>query len=260
MKPIQIRVFSKPLDMRITKRIVSLPADLQAKIQANWQTLTEKNPHLSNGEVFTVSSVDDDSDKIRIRLDETNYAHYLYSQQVKDLDEYTVRIIHPAALVITHDNQMVFGSMGEHTSLAGTIQCCGGGIDRNAIEPDGAVLIDRTMISELSEELGIVAHDERVVSMVPSYLKTGGPTGKMTLIYVVKLNITGEQFMQDYADFARSLKTKGEEPEFSEIFNINNEPETVDAFIEKYKSSLGEYMPILLRTVTGITPATHTLK
>jgi hypothetical protein len=251
MEPIQIRIFDKTLDVRLTGSSISLPHELKSKAEAYWQGLLKKNHKLRNGEVFTVNSVKEDGEAIRIRLDETNYAHYLYSRQVGDLGEYTVRIIHPAALVISSDNKMIFGSMGSHTALSHVIQCCGGGIDRHAVRSDGVVAIDDTMNSELAEELGLMPDDERIVSMTPSYLKSGGSNGYMTLVYVVNLNSTSEQFKRDYKAFIQSLKLKGEEPEFDEIFYIDKDAAKVDTFISQYKDRLNEYMEILLRTASA---------
>jgi hypothetical protein len=251
MEPIQIRIFGKPLDIRLTGNSVSLPQDLQAKVESHWQNLLTKNPKLRNGEVFTVNSVNEDIGSIYIRLDETNYSHYLYSRQVGDLGKYTVRIIHPAALVISSDNKMIFGSMGQQTALPRIIQCCGGGIDRRAVGANGTITIDDTMNAELAEELGLIPHDKRIVSMTPAYLKFGGSTGKMTLVYVVNLNVTSEQFEQDYKTFIQSLKTKGEEPEFDEIFCIDKDVVAVDTFIDQHKNRLNEYMAVLLRTVSA---------
>lgn len=250
MEPIQIRSFDKPLDIRLTDQTIVLPPEIQTKVDQHWQDLEKANPRLRRGEIFTVTSVEEDASHIHIKLAETDYAHYLYGRQVSGLGEYTVRIIHPAALLITSDNMLIFGAMGAHTSIAGTIQCCGGGLDREAVAPDGTVEIDRTMQTELKEELGIEPNDPRVESLQPTYLKFGGPTGKMTLVYTAKLSITRRQFMDDYNTFAESLKKEGELPEFDKIFCIQNDAAIVDSFIAEHEDAFNEFMPILLQTVS----------
>lgn len=250
MEPIQIRSFDKPLDIRLTDQKIVLPSEIQAKVDEHWQDLVKASPRLSRGEIFTVTSVDEDESRIRIKLAETDYAHYLYSRLVGGPGEYTVRIIHPAALLITSDNMLIFGAMGAHTGIPGIIQCCGGGLDREAVTPDGAVDIDYTMHAELKEELGVGLNDARVESLRPTYLKFGGPTGKMTLVYTAKLSITSKQFMDDYNTFAESLKKAGELPEFDEIFCIQNDAAIVDSFIAEHEGAFNEFMPILLQTVS----------
>lgn len=250
MPPIQIRPFNKSLDIRFTGQKIVLPTALKVKVQGHWQDLLHRNPKLHNGEVFTVVSVQEDARALHIRLAQTDYAHYLYGRHVGDLGDFAVRIIHPAALVVA-GGQIIFGEMGSHTSLAGMIQCCGGGIDHESVRHDGTVAIDQTMTAELHEELGLSPGDKRITSIKPTYLKFGGPTGKMVLIYIVELNQTSKQFLQDYAAFTKALRAKKEDPEFEKLFCISTDPTTIEAFIQKYEPKLNEYMPILLRTVVN---------
>lgn len=250
MQPIQFRPFSKSLDLRLTGEKIALPPALNVKVQGYWQDLLQSNPKLHNGEVFTVVTVQEDTNAIHIRLAQTDYAHYLYSRRMGDLGDFTVRIIHPAALVVASQH-IIFGEMGSHTSLAGTIQCCGGGIDYSAVRSDGTVAIDMTMAAELHEELGISVGDKRIASIKPAYLKFGGPTGKMVLIYIVELNQTSDQFLRDYATFTKTLRAKNEDPEFEKLFCISADTATIEAFIQRHGTNLNEYMPILLRTVAN---------
>ncbi len=246
MEPIKIRPIDKKIVIRFTGQRITLPADVRARVAEYWKGLMREKPALRNGEVFTVQAVQEDNELIRIELAETSYAHYLYSRQVGDLGEYTVRIIHPAALVLA-GNQMIFGSMGSHTSLAGMIQCCGGGIDSRAVGADGAVAIEHTMITELSEELGLEIGDGRIESMEPKYLKFGGPTGKMTLVYIVRLGVSSQSFLQDYESFVNTLTARREDAEFEKLFVLDMDKTKVEAFINKQEDKLNEYMPILLR-------------
>jgi 8-oxo-dGTP pyrophosphatase MutT (NUDIX family) len=226
---------------------IMLPAGIRAKVDQYWQELVTKNPRLHKGEAFTVTSVKKVNDNMTVTLAETDYAHYLYSQQVGHLEDYAVRVIHSAALVITGDNKFIFGSMGGHTSRPGIIQCAGGGIDHDDIEDD-IVDIEHNTARELAEELGIDVYDKsRVAAFYPAYLKSGGPTGKMTVAYVLRIKQTADQFMGDYDKFARTLVASNEEPEFGELFCLDNSQEAVDEFITKYGERLNEYMAVLFQ-------------
>lgn len=247
MAKIEVHSIKKPVIIHVSGDRVVLPSPLYKKIDQHWQKLVKANPRLHNGEVFTVVGVNETEQKIDIELAETNYAHYLYSHQVGGLGELMVRIIHSATLVITRDNKIIFGAMGMHTSRPGAIQCCGGGIDHNDIT-DGAVNIEGNTVKEIEEELGLNAYDKDLVEeFSPVYFKTGGPRGKMTLIYALRLKLSGLQFMKHYEHFAESLKGKHQEPEFGEIFCIAPEKNTVEAFIKESEDKLNEYMPALLR-------------
>lgn len=226
-----------------------LPEEVARKVSEHWQRLIEAKPRMRNGEVFTATKVEDEANGLRVELAETDYAHYMYSHQLGDLGEYTVRIIHSAVLVITTDNKLVFGAMSEHTSRLGVIQCCGGGIDHNDIT-DGVVDMKHNAVNELHEELGIDVQDkERVANFTPAYLKFGGPTGKMTVVYTLRLNQNSEEFLKAYDAFATYLRATSEEPEFGKIFTLDRDKQIVNQFISDHADKLDEYMPILLRTV-----------
>jgi hypothetical protein len=251
MPAIEIQPIKKPVNIRISGDKIALPKQLRKKIDQHWQQLVKDNPRLHNGESFTVVAVDEADDKIDIELAETDYAHYLYSHQVGGLGEFTVRIIHSATLVITVDNKMIFGAMAEHTSRPGVIQCCGGGIDHNDIT-DGVVDIEHNTVKELAEELGLNPHDKDIADeFSPAYLKTGGPTGKMTLAYVLRLKLSSAQFLQHYDDFTKKLRDNHQEPEFGQIFCIDIDKKSIEAFIGASEDKLNEYMPILLRATVN---------
>lgn len=246
-KQIQNAPIPHNLVLSFAKNRVQLPVDIRDKIDQHWQGLIAKNPKLRNGEIFTVTSVEEAIDSMVVTLAETDYAHYLYSQQVGDLGDYTVHIIHPAALVVTADNKFIFGSMGEHTSRPGVIQCCGGGIDHSDIK-NGVVDVEHAIIKELAEELGIDTHDKNLVKeFYPAYLKSGGPTNKMTISYILRITQTADQFMSGYQKFVKILNNTGDEPEFGELFYIDNSRESIEAFIAQRGERLNEYMAVLFR-------------
>jgi len=142
---------------------------------------------------------------------------------------------------------MIFGAMGAHTSRPGVIQCCGGGIDHNDIT-DGVVDIEHNTVKELGEELGLNPYDKDIVNeFSPAYLKTGGPTGKMTLAYVLRIKLTSPQFLQHYEEFVKKLEDDHQEPEFGQIFCIDMDTDSVEAFIAESEDKLNEYMAVLLR-------------
>lgn len=254
MSAIEINPITKPISIRVTGDRIVLPKAVRQKVDEHWQQLIKDNPRLRNGEVFTVLAVDENNKSIEIKLAETDYAHYLYSHQVGGLGEFTVRIIHSATLVITSDNKMLFGAMGEHTARPGVIQCCGGGIDHDDITPDGVVDIEHNTVKELGEELGLDPYDKSIVTeFTPAYLKTGGPTGKITLCYILRLTLKSSQLLQQYDEFTESLRHNGQEPEFGQLICIDADKRAVEAYIEKFEDRMNEFMPVLLRAAADVT-------
>lgn len=251
MPPIRIRPLSKAIHIRYSGKIVTLPPTIRQKIDAHWLGLTRDNPHLFNGEVFTITNVSEALDAINITLDQTDYAHYLYSHQIRGLGEYAVRIVHSATLVWTADGKIIFGSMGRQTSRPEVIQCSGGGLDNNDVTGN-LVDIEHNTIKELGEELGIDARDSsQVAGFVPAYLKEGGFADTVTVVYTVRLKTNSAEFLQKYDTFAAQLRKSGEEPEFGELFCLNPDRKTVQDFVTKHQGRFDDYMPILLKTIAA---------
>jgi 8-oxo-dGTP pyrophosphatase MutT (NUDIX family) len=250
-QPIQIKPIETPITLHFDGEKVMLPDHAQEKVNEHWRQLVHANPRLHNGEVFTVVDVQETAESMDIQLAETDYAHYLYTDQIADLDQHNVRIIHTSALPITSDNKLIFGAMARHTGRPGVIQCCGGGIDHDDIT-SGVVDIEHNTAKELREELGIDPYDEQIVEdFSPVYLKSGGRTGKLTVAYLVRLSQTGTEFLQNYETFARKIENMGEEPEFGELFSLDADEQSIDDFISSHADKLDEYMPILLRAVAS---------
>lgn len=247
-QPIQLTPITKPIRLRFTGTHVQLPQELSSKIEAYWKELTQSNPHLFNGEAFTVTSFTETSDAIEVELAETDFAHNMYSEAF-DIGEYAFRVIHSACLVITSDNKLVVGEMAKNTARAGVICCSGGGLDCGDIRGD-TIDLNYSTTHELREELGIDPQAEHVVLFRPAYLKTGGPRNKMTVLYELRTTLSSKAFAQNYERFTAELAHKGEAIEYERLFYVENTPEAVGAFIAEHKTRLDAYIPALFRAVS----------
>lgn len=228
--------------MRFSNEAVVLPTEIQEKIDTYWQSLLDSGKTYKRGEVFTVTHVDGKETTLEVLVEKTDYAHYLYCQNIDLLGEYGVRIIHTAVLVITADNQVVFGRMGEETARAGIHQLCGGGIDLKDLRGD-VFDFAHNITNELMEELGIDASDEsRIVSFEEKYLKSGGPTDKMTAIFEIRLKQTAKEFEESYRAFEQELREKGEEPEFGDLVILPLESAAIKNFFSDEEKKFDEYM------------------
>jgi|SRR6185369_3136842 len=242
MKPFKILSISKKIIVRFSNHDVQLPEEIQSKIDAYWEELLASGKTYKRGEVFTVTQKEVTEEAINILVEKTDYAHYLYCQNVESLAENGVHIIHTAVLVETLDDYFIFGEMGPQTSRYGTIQLCGGGIDNDDLR--GEYFDFKHNISkELKEELDINVSDTiRVSFFDEAYLKEGGPTDKMTVIYRVVLSETRDGFLKKYAAFVERLKDMGEEPEFGKIIALKNEKSEFESFFSQNDRKFDEYM------------------
>ncbi|OGI22239.1 MAG: hypothetical protein A2808_02525 [Candidatus Moranbacteria bacterium RIFCSPHIGHO2_01_FULL_55_24] len=242
MKPFKVSPVTKEIIVKFSNREVRLPQEIQAKIDAYWDELIANGKPYKRGEVFTVTHKEAADKAIDILVEKTDYAHYLYCQNVESLDENGVRIIHTAVLVETSDNYTIFGEMGPQTSRAGIHQLCGGGIDNDDLRGE-YFDFKHNIEKELKEELDIDASDtSRVTYFDEAYLKEGGPTDKMTVVYEVLLNETKDEFLEKYDAFSKNLIESGENPEFGKIIALKKEKNELETFFLRDDIKLDEYM------------------
>jgi len=242
MKPFIVTPITKDLVVQFSGKEVILPQEIQKKINVYWDELIASGKSYQRGEVFTVTQKDVTDDTINILVEKTDYAHYLYCQNVDDLREDGVHIIHTAVLVESSDGYTIFGEMGRQTSRAGIYQLCGGGIDNDDLKGD---YFDFThnISKELKEELDIdVTNKSHVAYFDESYFKEGGPTDKMTVIYKVILTETRNAFMAQYEQFVERLGERNELPEFGQLIALKNKSDEILHFLEQEGHVFDEYM------------------
>jgi hypothetical protein len=242
MKKIKISPITQKFIVRYSGIKIYLPIEIQQKINAYWDSLLNSGKNYTRGEVFTVTKKEISRNKIEILVEKTDYAHYLYCQNIDQLGDFGVHIIHTAVVVNTKDDKIIFGRMGKHTSRVGIYQLCGGGIDNKDLTGN-LFDFDHNIKKELQEELGINAEDSaRVVSFGPAYFKQGGPTDKMTVVFNIRLNETSQQFLEAYNDFVESIKMEGECPEFGKIVVLENKSNSISRFFDRKDVVFDEYM------------------
>ncbi|MEP7162955.1 MAG: hypothetical protein ABI747_04330 [Candidatus Moraniibacteriota bacterium] len=250
MKPFQVSP-AKEITVRFSNKEVQLPKDIQSKIDSYWDELIASGKSYKRGEVFTVTHKEVTEEVISILVEKTDYAHYLYCQNVESLNENGVHIIHTAALVETSDGYYIFGEMGPQTSRHGIIQLCGGGIDNDDLKGE-YFDFKHNITKELQEELDIdISDTSRVIYFDEAYLKEGGPTDKMTVVYKVNLNETKDEFLEKYDVFVERIKGKGEDPEFGKIIALKKDKREITEFFSQGNLMLDEYMKPLFERMAS---------
>lgn len=238
------------LVITVTDEPVTLPPELQNDIDKHWQGMITERPNLFNGPVYSATSAKLTPNAMVVSMAPTNFAHNVYSEKY-DAGKHAYRVFHSAALVVTRDNYIVLGQMGQHTARAGAICCSGGAIDPDDIQ-GGRVDLTGNTARELSEELGIdVSDPTQVTAFAPVYLKTGGPKQKMTAVYRADLALTAGEFQKQYDSFVAGLTARGETPEFSHLYIVRRTPADIAAFIATHSSTLDEYVAPVLQDISA---------
>ena len=65
----------KPVTTNTIHKMMNLPQNLRNKIDEFWKEQVKENPNLFNGEVWNVTKMEENADKIILTLEQTDYAH-----------------------------------------------------------------------------------------------------------------------------------------------------------------------------------------
>jgi hypothetical protein len=231
---------------------IALPHSIQKDIEDFWKELLSQGGNFKRGEVFTIKNIEDKDGVLRIELGFSDYAHYLFTQRIGLDTEHACKNLHTSCLIETADNKLVFGKMGEHTAIAGTIQCVGGGLDNDDVRGN-EVDLENNIIKELTEEAGIDVRDKSLVDKFEmKYLRFSLSQNKVAAIFVLKLKIDSEEFKKHYEKFEKQCKERGEKAEFDEMVYLSKDKTKIESFIQKEMDLLDHYMEDLLKSEAQI--------
>lgn len=248
MSEVRIETVPKQIIIYYEGVQVELPRAFAQNVEQYWKGLIDQGRRYTRGDVLTVDSISRQRNSLRVYVKRTDYAHLRYAAEHDVPPGLACRVIFPAALVETSDDYFVFGDMASHTAHAGRLQCVAGGIELSDLR-GGHIDLHHRICEELNEEIGIDANDGgQVLGMQPSYLKTGGLTDSIVIIYVVKLAMTHEQVVEHFDAFCNRLRQQGITPEFSSLVCIPKQPALIMTFLESDQRRRADYLSLLLTT------------
>ena len=215
----------KELEIVKGEKDIELPEDIAQKIETFWQKQVEENPHLFNGEIWSVTKFEELEDKLRLTVQRTNYAHYLYDERVGLEGNLACYNLNGGILLETLDKKYILGEMNETTSYPKGLQIPGGNLDQNDIKEDGTVDLIGNIARELQEELNLDLFDKSIIkSYKMQYMEL--PEGKRhSYAPMLKgmLMMTEEEMKQYYKKYKEYLKKSNQEVELVKLHFINKE-------------------------------------
>lgn len=219
-----IKINKKIEVVKIEKKLI-LPDNLQKQIEDFWKKQVEENPHLFNGEIWSVTKFEELPDKIKIHIQQTNYAHYLFDERVGIQGQYGCYNLNCGILLETQDGYYIIGEMNETTSYPKGLQISGGNLDQNDIKQNGQVDIINNVARELKEELNIDLFDKSVVQEYKMQYMEIPQGNRHSYAPMMKgiLSITSKQMEKLYNNFKRLLEQTGEDVEFKKLHFIKKE-------------------------------------
>lgn len=216
---------NKKIEVEKIEESLQLPEDLKIKIANFWKKQVEENPHLFNGEVWSVTRFEEMPDKIKIGIQKTNYAHYLFDERVGIEGQYACYNLNCGILLETKDGYYIVGEMNETTSYPKGLQISGGNLDQNDIKEDGKVDIINNVARELKEELNIDLFDKTVIQEYKMQYMENPQGRRHSYAPMMKgnLSITAKQMEEQYNQYKKALEQTGDDVEFERLHFIKKE-------------------------------------
>ena len=215
----------KELEIIKAEKDIELPQNIAEKIENFWKKQVEENPHLFNGEVWSVTNFEELEDKFRVTVQKTNYAHYLYDERVGLEGNLGCYNLNGGILLETLDKKYIVGEMDKTTSYPKGLQIPGGNLDQNDIKENGTVDLIGNIARELKEELNLDLFDRSIIqSYKMQYMEL--PEGRRHS-YSPKLKgflkMTSEEMKEYYEKYKLYLKETNQEVEFTKLHFIDKE-------------------------------------
>lgn len=245
MKPILIEDSPAKVTVTYDPTPFQLPLNIREQHQKYWDTQIKKNPYLRNGEVFTITQINQTPEELRVTVVKTDYKHYLYTIRHEDC-EFPCKVIFTCVAVISNDNHIAFGRMNHNTATPGRLQFTGGGLDESDLD-DSVFNLEKSIGKELREEMGLSIDSANSKSFFPKFVKSKGTYDSWAVMFELKVDYTAEELKILFQKHNQSLLEKGEQPEFEEFLLVPLNSVSVDLFIQNDLSLKEDYLEPILR-------------
>ena len=124
-----IGIENKEIIVNYQDEYISLPDEIQKKIDSKWSEIIKENPNLWDGDISCVYNVEIEENIIKVQCKKSKYSHYLYQERVGLPKEYECRNISAGSLMETSDGYFVLGELDKNTSYPTVLQVPGGNVD-----------------------------------------------------------------------------------------------------------------------------------
>jgi 8-oxo-dGTP pyrophosphatase MutT (NUDIX family) len=122
------------------------------EIEANWQAEVAANPALFDGQMALLSRLDYRDGRLGGSCHAIRYATFLYWRRVRPRPD--VRHAFAHAMPVTSDGALIAARMGRKTANPGRVYFAAGSFEM-ADFTDGRVDVERNMMREVAEEIGL---------------------------------------------------------------------------------------------------------
>ena len=218
-----LNIENKKLIVKYYDEYISLPEQIQSKIDYKWNEILKENPTLWDGDIGCVYNVKVDSNNIEVLCKKSKYSHYLYQERVGLPKDYECRNISAGSLLETKDGYFALCELDDNTSFPRVLQVPGGNIDKKDIENDEINYL-KTIIRETIEEVNIDLNDKQIVKeyrVNGFYNADDGIQPGVQVFAIVKLNINRDEMEKNFKDYYEWLLHNDGELEIKKLHFLN---------------------------------------
>jgi len=237
----------KKVNIIVKDEPIKLPENLRNKILENFENMKQSGRNIWNGSILCVSSVDIGNSNVNLICKHSDYAHYLYEENIGCLPEYECRIISAGCFLETLDGYYVIGELDDSTSYPNMLQTTGGGIDKKDISC-GRINIEQTIIREALEELNINLNDRNTVLYNKlNYLFISGEKEQpgVQVFSKAQIKMNSKEMNEYFQEYIKYLKANKLEIEFKKLHFLKKENALFE--LEKLNNPQRAYLrPLIL--------------
>ncbi|MDF2606849.1 MAG: hypothetical protein K0S34_1044 [Bacillales bacterium] len=248
MRPILVEEIPKIVNVIYNPNPISIPSHQRSLHENHWREQYNINPHLQNGDVFTITDVHHDPNELNILVSKTDYKHYLYTLHNITSDIFPCKVVYTCSSVITNDNYIVIGRMSDKTSTPNRLQFSGGGLNFSDIEGTRFNL-ERNIGKEILEEMGIDINSSYTKSFIPKYVKQKGSHDFWAVMFELRLELSSDELKNIFNEHINQIIINKEYPEFDKLIYVHLDKVEVHKFIKNDASPKVDYLIPILKYV-----------
>ncbi len=231
----------KEIEFKVLKKELELPVEYVEKVNENWKREMNAGKSYTNGKLYTMVATNILESKIQVYVQETNFAHYLYSKSI-EIDKNSCRSMAANALLVTSDDYIVLGKMSGSTSLANRIKFIGGAFDQ-ADFCNEIVDIKSCITREVKEEVGLDLNDNEMVGDIkPIAILTREKFSFANTLFLVDIRLDKAELERRFIGYKSELESAGEKSELSELVCIKNNYTSIITFLQDESNLVIDYM------------------
>lgn len=238
---------NKKINVLIENTKFDIPQDLEKKILKNFENMKNSGKNIWNGDLLCVSDINTTDNDVTLICKKSNYAHYLYGENIGCPPKYECRNLSAGCFLETLDGYFVFGELANTASFPHVLQTTGGGVDKADIS-DNKINVEQTITREALEELNIDLNNKNIISNnILSYLFVSEKDEQPGVQVFSKaiINMTTNEFNEYFENYYKYLIKNNLEIEFQKLHFLKKETAIRD--LEKLNKPYRAYIkPLIL--------------